>query len=476
MADAKLWADKLDAYLEEHRSSMVDDICHLVEIPSVSAPAVDGYPYGVEAARAVDAFGEVCKRLGFDPVNVDYRAIYASFGPDDRELDLVGHVDVVDIDDDWTVTEGFRPLVKDNLIYGRGSADDKGPMVAVLYALAAVKDLGIELKHGVRVVAGSNEEEGDHEDYEYYLEREGEPSYTLSPDGDYPVINVEKGYFRGKTVATYASNDELPRVTSIDCGEHRWVVPGEAEATIEGLACEELAPYIEAELAATGVAVSAEDEDGHVRLVARGRNSHVGALERGNNALTGMLHFLASLPLAKSDAADKIRALVELFPHGDHACEACGIARKTDTVGGDLTGTYNILHADEKGFVGSFDCKTSEDCTEENTVEVMRRAFEKHGIEARDFVLQEGLHVPLDSPLLQTALKWWSAYSGQESYGTAIAGKTYVQALKEHPGVTFGCAMPGIDNHFHFGDEFVDVDVLIMSAKIYASIIIELCA
>lgn len=58
-------------------------------------------------------------------------------------LHILGHLDVVDPGEGWTVTEAFVPKLVDGLLYGRGTDDDKGPVAAALLAMKAVKDLGI---------------------------------------------------------------------------------------------------------------------------------------------------------------------------------------------------------------------------------------------------------------------------------------------------------------------------------------------
>ena len=44
--------------------------------------------------------------------------------------------------DGWTETEPFSGEIKNGRIYGRGTMDDKGPMVAAIYALAALDSEG----------------------------------------------------------------------------------------------------------------------------------------------------------------------------------------------------------------------------------------------------------------------------------------------------------------------------------------------
>ena len=63
---------------------------------------------------------------------------------------------------------------------GRGVADDKGPMVAVLYALKFLKEEGVSLRYPIRALVGDNEETRM-EDVEYYLHNYPGPGVLLHP-------------------------------------------------------------------------------------------------------------------------------------------------------------------------------------------------------------------------------------------------------------------------------------------------------
>ena len=52
---------------------------------------------------------------------------------------MLAHLDVVPAGDGWTESAPFSGEVKDGRIYGRGAMDDKGPAVAAVYALAALR-------------------------------------------------------------------------------------------------------------------------------------------------------------------------------------------------------------------------------------------------------------------------------------------------------------------------------------------------
>ena len=56
----------------------------------------------------------------------------------------------------------------------------------------------------------------------------------------------------------------------------------------------------------------------------------------------------------------------------------------------------------------------------------------------------------------------------------ARGGGTYVHHVEN--GVAFGCEEEGIDNHMHGADEFMVVDMIVKSAKIFADAIVELCS
>ena len=104
----------------------------------------------------------------------------------------------VPVGDDWTVTKPFEPKIVDGKLYGRGSADDKGPAMAGLWAAKAVKDLGIPLSKNCRVILGTDEESGSSDIKHYYAIEEEAPA-TFSPDADFPVSFGEKGICPGMT-------------------------------------------------------------------------------------------------------------------------------------------------------------------------------------------------------------------------------------------------------------------------------------
>ena len=82
--------------------------------------------------------------------------------------------------------------------------------------------------------------------------------------------------------------------------------------------------------------------------------------------------------------------------------------------------------------------------------------------------------VPGDSDFVKTLLSSYERYTGVKGQPMSTGGGTYVHNLER--GVAFGCGMEGVDNHMHGDDEFMEIDTLLMSAKIFADAIVKLCS
>lgn len=177
--------------VEELSSSMVESICKLVQIDSVETEAVAGMPFGRGVQAALLKALAISEELGFSTTNLDNYIGYAQYGSGEDYVCAIGHVDVVPVGEGWKQPP-FSAYMEDGTIYGRGVLDNKGPILACLYGLAALKRLDIPLKRPVRIIFGCDEESG-FEDLAYYLKREKAPVYGFTPDCKYPVVYSERG-------------------------------------------------------------------------------------------------------------------------------------------------------------------------------------------------------------------------------------------------------------------------------------------
>ena len=76
-----------------------------------------------------------------------------------RNILLMSHHDVVAADSDWTMP-AFEGIIKEGKVYGRGAADTKGSLCAILFAAEEMLREGIVPPVNVYIVSSHNEELG----------------------------------------------------------------------------------------------------------------------------------------------------------------------------------------------------------------------------------------------------------------------------------------------------------------------------
>ncbi|MDO4296217.1 MAG: Sapep family Mn(2+)-dependent dipeptidase [bacterium] len=466
-----MYKKEIEAYMEAHKKEMVEDIFTLCRINSEKMPYKEGMPYGEGPYRALHRALDMAEDYGFAVTNYDNYVMTADLNDKPAQLDILAHLDVVPAGEGWKVTKPFEPILQDGKLYGRGCADDKGPAVAALYALRCVKELGIPLSKNARLILGTDEECGS-SDIAHYYATEKEAPMTFSPDGAYPVVNIEKGSLRGEFEAEWEPITSGARILSVEAGVKVNVVPSKATAVLEGLDLDEVIPLMEKAEDKLGIAFEIQADESRITVTALGKNAHASMPQEGNNALTGMLVFLDSLPLEPCEMTAKLHSLLKLMPHGDVTGMALGIAME-DELSGKLTLAFSMLTVTEKGLHGMFDSRCPLCANEENVLQVVKAHMEKEGIHFLSTKMNPPHHVSGDSDFVKTLLRVYEEYTGREGKCESMGGGTYVHHLKN--GVAFGAAMPETDNRMHGPDEFAVLDELVVSAKIFAQVIVDLC-
>lgn len=469
-----IYRSRIDEYIDSHREEMLRDLETLMRIDSTKGEKLPGKPFGEGPARVLAAMEELLEKSGVQVTNYDNYTVTGDLeGKGTKALDILAHLDVVPVSEDWTVTAPFEPKIIGDRIYGRGSSDDKGPAIAALYAVKAVKELGIPLERGVRLIFGSDEECGS-ADLEYYYSKEKEAEYTFTPDAAFPLINLEKARY-AKSFTAEVSDEGVSgaKIISVRSGDKGNVIPGKAEAVVTGLSEEELKGAADAAAKKTGASFSVEaNADGSYAIHVKGQTGHASTPELAVNAATALLDLLAALPFADSGSFRAIRSIHELFPFGDNRGEALGV-EMGDEESGDLTMSLDIVNLDGGKLYAEFDSRAPLCATDENLTAVVQKKLKSAG-----FTVEEGNLIPVhyvsaDSHFVKTLLSSYEKYSGKEGKPFAIGGGTYVHNLER--GVAFGCEDPAVDNHMHGDDEFMLISVILESAKIFADAIVNLC-
>ena len=461
--------EKICAYIDSQREDFLKDLKSLVDIKSVREEAIEGMPFGEGPARALKEAIKISASHGFDTINFENYAGEITYGKD-PVLMLLAHLDVVDEGDFWTY-EPYNMKIVDGKAYGRGTTDDKGAMLCCLYALKAARELFGEPKKGVRLVMGCGEETGS-EDMDYYFSKREKLPFTLSPDADYPLINLEKGRFAPAFTKT-AENCGNKRVVSFTGGTTGNIVPCKASVALSGISAEEIAAKMKEITEKTGVDFTLSEKDSLVTVSALGVSSHAAHPEGGNNAQTALISLVNSLPLSGNEVTLSFRALEKLFPHKE--TDGCSVGVKmADEISGALTLNFGVLHFNDGVFTGNLDLRCPLCANEKNVKAVIGKAFSENGFSFIGSPEMIPVHyVPEDAPVIKTALKVYEDYTGLKGECLAIGGGTYVHDIEG--GVAFGIEFHGTDYRIHGADEFAVIDELLLTAKMYTAIIYELC-
>lgn len=462
--------EKIDAYFEREKENLLSDLGSLIRIPSVRGEASEVAPFGEEPKKALEKMLSIAKNYGFSVKNIDGYAGEISFNGEDARLAMLGHLDVVPEGDGWTFPP-YEMTEKDGKIYGRGTSDDKGPVIAALYAMKCVRELGVKLAGDVRLIVGTSEETGGN-DIEYYSEHRGMPPMVFTPDSTFPVTNVERGHFsKHFTLDIDPDASSGGKVVSFNGGFVINAVPNKAKAVLSGFSYESVSALSKSVHGETGVELSLTEENGKIEVLAVGSGAHASTPELGNNPITVLVKLISMLD-SDSATVKPFKALSAFFPHGKTRGEGLGVAMK-DEVSGELTMTLDILNFDGAHFDGAFDSRVPLCANEENLAFKVRDELLKAGFALDSTFITPIHYVDENSEFIKKLLEAYEEVSGRKGYCEAIGGGTYVHDIEG--GVAFGAIMPDVDTNMHGADEFMPIDDLITAAKIFAKAIISIC-
>ena len=155
-----LKTDQLMEWLRQREEEMAALLAELVAIPTENPPGKNYHACADLLENRLRKCGLECERLeaselkgskGESPV-----CLTANHGRGELVLYFHGHYDVVPAQS----REQFRPSRREHFLFGRGSCDMKGGIVAMLYAILALRDCGAGLDGRIALTLVPNEETG----------------------------------------------------------------------------------------------------------------------------------------------------------------------------------------------------------------------------------------------------------------------------------------------------------------------------
>lgn len=447
-------------YIRAHADDLTASLASLIRIPSVADVPSPDAPFGEGPACCLKEMLALCDRLGFPTVNMDNRIGWCEYGSGREMTAVLGHLDVVPAGDGWQEAEPFGGEIKHGRVYGRGAIDDKGPMTAAVYALAALKDAGFVPSRRIRILFGTNEESGC-QDVSWYLAHGGEtPALGFTPDGEYPLINGEKGIVTCTFTRPLRQSGAV-RLRTLEGGTASNVCPAYAVAEID------CSPD-----AADGIdmdSVTVTRLPNGFRVEAEGVSAHGATPEQGENAIGRLARALEQLPL-EGELADCIAFLAERIGMETRG-ESLGLAMR-DNISGELTVNLGVAKADAAHMALTFSIRYPVTQDYERVRTRLERAMSLGGFTTSAWEHAPALYIPPESELIRKLVKVYEEQTGQPATLKAIGGGTYAKSM---PNIlAFGPIFPGDEVREHQPDEFIEIERLLQNAEIIAAAMYEL--
>lgn len=452
--------------------SMSDDIVNatreIVKIKSVQSGPKPGMPFGEGINSALEYALNLSSSLGFRTVNVDGYMGYAEYGDEGEIVGVLGHLDVVPEGEGWLYPP-YGAEVHDDKIFGRGTTDDKGPIIAALYGLKAIKDANLKLSKRVRIFFGTNEESGS-KDVPYYLKKDEAPSAGFTPDGEYPIIYAEKGILTFKAVKRFEKRHEgTIEIKYIRGGSVPNVVPDHCEALLKAAGDKAaIIDRLDAYIKDKGCSITIKEDGENILLVSKGVSAHGSTPHLGKNAVMQLLMCLSGL-----DIGGDVKEYIDFFSKNikdETNGRTLGIYLQDEI--GELSCNVGNIKLDETGGEIYLNIRYPVTFKGSDVMDVFTQKANSAGITIEGMAEQQPLYYSKEHPLIKKLQKVYREQTGLEPYLLAIGGGTYA---KEMPNtVAFGPLFPGKSNFCHQINEYIDIDDLILDAKIFSAAIYEL--
>lgn len=465
----------ISKYIKEHKNEIIQKTQELIQIPSVISNSNDtSKPFGKPINKALEYILELGKDLGFKTKNIDGYCGYIEFGEGKKLIGIIGHLDVVPAGDGWTYPP-FSGKVEDGNIYGRGAIDDKGPVIASLYAMKAVME-NFKMQKRIRLILGLNEE-NDWKCIEYYKKHEEIPSISFSPDADFPCIYAEKSI-----LTSYLKMDYSKLVHEKICikeintyGNAINVVPKNCSVTLKinssEIGMKDLIKNLKKFIVEKSYEIDIyKIDENEIKLTSYGIPSHSAHPELGTNAISQLLVILYEIFNYYEIKLELLEFFNE-YINTQYYGENLGINFEDET--GKLTLNVGDFSLQKNILQIGLNIRIPV------TVDVIEvgNSFLKHtapylNVDFDTLDYKPSLYISKENILVKTLCDIYNKETNSKLEPIAIGGATYARAFDNC--VSFGSNFPGDKDMCHQTDEFINIDKLLLSCKIYAEAIIAL--
>ncbi|AFI31358.1 Sapep family Mn(2+)-dependent dipeptidase [Borrelia crocidurae] len=430
----------------------------LIKFNSVNAPALKSKPFGEQIDLCLDKVLEVARDIGFkvykDP---DGYYGFAEMGQGDELIGILTHIDIVDVGSisKWH-SNPFELGFRDGRVYARGILDDKGPLMAVLYAFKMLLLEKICFKKRFRVIFGTDEET-EWRCIEQYKIKEEIPDFSFTPDGDFPIVNAEKGLLQFDVI----SDEKF--FMNLELGIGYNVIPDECSFELGDANKDDFRILL-------------DNFDGKIRykffennVLMHGISAHASLPELGVNVAPYALDIIKSLGI-RSNFIDFFEDRIGFTINGE---KLFGKVLE-DLQSGKLTLCLTKIKLSKtSNQILSFDMRYPISYKREDLVSLIKKTLDLYSLNYSEVSFLDPLYVDSNLKFISSLMEVYQNFTGESDVNPiSIGGATYSRALKNC--VAFGPLFKGSDNTAHQVNEYINENELMDLILIYKNAVEKL--
>lgn len=471
------FSEQVNKRIEENKAEMISSLSQLISVPSVVAESCTGgdgktMPFGENVHRAYEIMMSKASEEGFDTYNADNYGGHIDFeGNGSGVVGILGHLDVVPEGDGWDF-DPYGGEIIDGYVCGRGTMDDKGPVIASFYAMKALKECGFMPEKTVRLILGLDEETNWH-GMRYYLEDVAElPDMGFTPDGDFPVIHGEKGILIFDMARKFSpSKSKGLELTSLRGGNAANSVADFARAVLHdtaGAGYENIKEAVSQLRKEKNIKINCKGIGKSFEITISGISAHGAKPEQGLNAISLMMEFLGGLNIVNDDMADFVEFYNSRIGFKLHG-EDLGCAFE-DEPSGKLVLNIGKIDLRRDGVNLTVNIRYPVTYNEEQVYEGIMKVLDEYGIGIIKGRVQPPIYMDANSPIINTLMSVYRKHTSDDvSEPLVIGGGTYARAMDNI--VAFGARFPGEPELGHQKNERISIDNLVRLTQIYGEAI-----
>ncbi len=447
--------------VESMRESMIQEITELVRFKSVDDASTRSAvaPFGIENKRCLTWMLEKAKQDGFTVRNFDNYAGRIEYGPQTEIVGVACHLDVVPADGLWEA-DPYECRLVDNILYGRGTNDNKGPTIAIYTALRILAASEWKPTRGLHLIFGCNEESGM-KDMDYYVHHTDRlPDTGFVPDCTFPVNYGEHG-----SCLIEVSIPVPVQITSAESSLHPHITCGTATCTFVDFP-KNIVELFDFYLRTNGLSGQLEIVRGECNVTMIGKSAHGSRPYEGLNAAYHLLNFVFNLLQDEPKAS-----FIACFQRTDG--NGLGIRSKSFKTG-DLSIAITDMTLSENRLKLLLDCRSPSDLIVSEIVDQIQRVLVQFDADVYCRLVENnpGFYTDPSSPLVATLDQLYRHFFNDPLTPSKVSpGDTYARKFKGKL-VAFG---PTTRSHLknkaigqaHQINEGMDIDILMKATEVY---------